>query len=118
MSYLTYGSLNLLEETSFIAGNTFYLDYSVYDESGVPIDLSGTTWTWRLSPYGETDYTVITKTQPTGITSPTAYINRVTLSSSDTISLYGKYIQQVTIISGGVTYKPAQGVITISPAIQ
>lgn len=118
MNFNTYGSLNSLEEFSFIAGNTFYLDYSVYDETGTPIDLSATTWVWKMSPYGRTDYTVLTKTQPSGITSPTAYMNRVTLSPSDTISLHGKYIQQITVTSGCATYKPAQGVITILPAIQ
>lgn len=122
MAYTSYSNINTLDEFSFIAGSTFYLDFQIYDENGQLINTTGKTMEWRMSPYGQKDYNVLTKTQTSGITNlPDGFTKRVTLNSSDTLSLGGKYIHQIIIsetISGNtLTYKPAQGVITIVTGI-
>lgn len=128
MTYTSYSSLNTLEDTSFIGGNTFYLDFNVYDDNGVMIDLSGKSLEWKLAPYGQKNINILIKTETPyvsggvtyggGVTDFDIYTKRVTLDSSDTESLSGKYVQQVVVIeilpdTTVITYKPSQGVITI-----
>jgi hypothetical protein len=125
MSYKSYADLNPLDEISFIAGSTYYIDFAVYDENGVGASLVGSTWKWRLCPYGQPDVRLIEKTDAVGggITFLGATLTlpqqaRVTLSAADTLALSGKFIHQATFVKDSITYKPAQGVITIIPAIQ
>ena len=53
MPFNSYSQINSLEETTFIAGNDFTLEYAVYEEDGVtPMDLGGANTYCLLSPYG------------------------------------------------------------------
>lgn len=128
MTYVSYSDLNTLEEISFIAGNTFYLDFVIYNTADVPIGMTSKKLEWKLAPYGEKNYNTIIKTELPyvsdgvtyggGVTDLDLYTKRVTLDSSDTENLSGKYTQQVVIIQTNedltvTTFKPAQGVITI-----
>lgn len=115
MSFIDYADLNSLEKTFFIGGNTYILKFVAYQEDGSTLlDLGGATVKWGLCPYGNSDYTSLEKTGT--ITGTNTF--EVELSSADTQSLDGTYIQQpvITALTGEV-YRPAQGVIVILPAI-
>jgi hypothetical protein len=115
MTYINYATLNALEEFSFIAGNTYTLEFTVYEDNGVtPLDLQGATVDWTLCPYGQTDYTILQKSAT--ITGTNTF--EVVLSNTDTSALSGKYIQQPVITAfEGEEYRPAQGVILVLPQI-
>jgi hypothetical protein len=115
MAYISYQDLNSLNEISLIAGTEYTLNYTVYDEDGVNLaDLGGATIELAISPFGQTDYCVI---QKTGTMTGTGTFT-VVLSSADTASLSGKYIQQPIITAfSGAEYRPAQGTIIILPKI-
>jgi len=117
MSYNSYAQVNTLDEIAFIAGTTQPFDFTI-NENGVPVEIDLMDFSWKMSPYGRKDYVVVTKLNG-DITSPDVYTRRVTLLPEDTINLKGgKYIHQITIVSSGKTYRPAQGTITITSAIQ
>lgn len=128
MSYTSYADINTLEEISFIAGSTEYLDFKIYNADGVLIPVTGKLLEWKLAPYGSKDYNSVIKTETPyvsggvtyggGVTDYDLYTKRVTLDPSDTESLSGKYVQQIVVIqqnldSTTTTFKPAQGVVTI-----
>lgn len=113
MSYVQYTEINRLEEVSFIAGSDYTFVFTAYEENGVtPLDLSGATIHWVLSPYGQPDYKVLqVEGSITG-----ANVFKVVLLSAATREFSGKYIHQPVIISfSGKEYRPAQGLITIVP---
>ena len=104
-----------LPEIQFIGSTTQYLTFSVTNPDGSAVDLNGATCTWKLQRYGEFgDVAVLLKTgNITGLNS-----FQVVLSSADTESLYGKFIQQPVVIdSGGKKFIPAMGIIIIDKAI-
>jgi len=115
MSYLSFSTLNSLDEFSFIAGNTYTLEFTVFEENGItPVDLSGATIVWTLCPYGQPTYSVLQKTG--SITGANTF--SVSLTAANTLSLSGKYIHQPVITSfAGSVYRPAQGVVLILPAV-
>lgn len=115
MSYQSYAQINSLEEFSFIAGSSYTVYFTVYQDDGVtPMDLGGATVYWVLSPYGQPDYTSL---QILGIITGTNTFN-FTVTTDMTKELSGKYIHQPLIISfGGDEYRPAQGLLTIIPRI-
>ena len=115
MTYALYQNINQLEDTAFIAGSNFTFIYNIYEADGItPVDISGSSVKVRISPYGQPDYNVLTKT---GNITGTG-IFRVTLTATDTQNLAGKYTQQIWIQSfSGIEYRPAQGVILIIPRI-
>jgi len=115
MTYQSFAILNCLEEFSFIAGNSYTLEFEVFEENGItPLDLGGATIDWVLSPYGQTDYTVLHVVGT--ITGANTF--EVELSHINTETLSGKYIQQPVITAfSGEEYRPAQGVILILPEI-
>ena len=116
MTYNSYSQVNTLDEFAFIAGTTQPLDFTI-SENGVPIEIDLMDFSWRMTPYGRKDYVVVTKLNAV-ITAPDAYTRRVTLLPEDTIGIKGKYVHQITVVSSGKTYRPAQGTITITSAIQ
>jgi hypothetical protein len=115
MSITSYDSLNNLREFSFIAGSDKLLTFTCYADDGFsPLNISNGSASWALCPYGQFDYPVIRKTGT--ITSTNVFT--VTLSSSDTMNLSGKYIQQVTVLdSEGHTFTPGQGSVVILPVV-
>lgn len=114
--FTAYQNINALGEYMIIGGTDTILQFSVVDELGVPISLIGTTITWVLGNYGYSDTIVLTKT---GVPQITTGDFTVELLASDTLNLSGKYIQQPIIRDAtGNYFRPAQGIITIIPAIK
>jgi hypothetical protein len=106
MSYISYQSINSLDEIAFIAGTEYVLEFTVTDEFGAPIDIGAATCSWALSPYGQADILTLSKSGTIISTS----VFRITLTSADTIGLSGKYMQQpITQDFGGSIFRPAQG---------
>lgn len=115
MSFFESLSVNTLDAFSFIAGTEQVLTFDVYD-SGFPVNLVSSTCTWALSPFGRPNDITLTKN---GVLSGTpANEFKITLLTTDSLALAGKYIHQpiVRVLSGSV-YRVGQGVITIVPAI-
>jgi hypothetical protein len=115
MPYTSYQTINSLDEASFIAGGEFLFEFTVYESDGInPLDLGGASVEWVLCPYGQSEYTALQKTAT--ITGTNTF--EVSLSSSDTINLSGKFIHQPIITAfSGEEFRPAQGTVLIIPAI-
>ena len=116
--------VNNIADMSFIAGTRKLLTFSCFQEDGVnPLNIQTGTVYWRLCPYGEFGINILNiageLVAPSG--SPPfdiQYKFTVTIPSSSTISLNGKYIQQVNITDFfGHTFIPGQGIVLIAPAI-
>jgi hypothetical protein len=101
-----------LEELSFIAGNKMTLNFKVYDDDGLPVDLTnGFTMQWKLFRYGRSEDTVVIKSGTLGVEVNEWY---VTIETSDTQNLYGKFIQQPIVIDyEGSQFSNRQGIVTI-----
>jgi hypothetical protein len=113
--------MNDLEEFSFIGGTQQELYFYLYDEDGLPIDLAagGTTPSWRLSPYGNSDYAILNIAGSIVTSSGDINLFRVRISSSSTYDLSGKFTQQPVIVDfDGSEYRPSQGNITIISRIE
>ena len=130
MSYTSYSKI-MLEDYELVAGSAQYLDFNLYNEYGVMIEVTGKKLEWRLSPYGRKNYNSIIKTENEyvsendgktyggGVSTLDAYTKRVTLNPEDSELLAGKFIQQTVVLQTETdlsitTFKPAQGVITIT----
>jgi len=110
MSYVSFQTINSLEEISFIGGSTYTIIFDIYDENNLPVDSVLSSLTWKMFYYGQPNIVALTKS---GIYSP---LNRftVTLTSADTQNLSGKFLHQAIITDySGAIYKPAQGTILI-----
>ncbi|MFZ2992548.1 MAG: hypothetical protein WA061_02420 [Microgenomates group bacterium] len=118
--YDDYRNTDYLSDISFIAGSEMTLSFPVYDESGVPVDLSGSTIRWLLGIYGQPDSQNILNLE--GIIDGTVVTNHifdVTLTGANTSSLGDSiYLQQMIITdSAGKVFRPAQGIVVIRKAI-
>jgi len=108
--------VNDLPEISFIGGAEQQLEFNVYDETGIAVNVVDSVCAWRLSPYGNAGYTTLSLIGVTTGSSSNKYT--VTVSGSNTLSLEGKYIQQPKIIDvSGTEFRPSQGIVTIIPRI-
>ena len=106
--------INNLEEVSFIAGNTYHLDFPAYDENGNGLDISTGSCRWALSPYGEPNVVIL---QKEGVFTSTGSF-RITLDAEDTRNLSGKFMHQASLRDwNGKRFIPSQGVITIVSSI-
>jgi len=115
MTYISFKTLNSLEEFSLIGGNPYTLQFSLYDSDGItPTDLTGATINWVLCPYGQPDFLSLSVVGTiTGLNTFEVY-----LDNADTIELSGKYTHQPIITSfSGTDYRPAQGLILVLPGI-
>lgn len=110
-----YQQINSLEDDVFIAGTTKTLVFTVYDTTtGALLDLAGSTITWVLGYYAQPDLYLLVKS---GTVTGSGEFT-ISLTPSDTQGLSGKFIHQPQIIdSTGDEFRPAQGIITIIPAI-
>ncbi len=111
----SYDTLNTLPEISFIAGTDKLFTFYCYRDDGINLlNLGSGPIYWRLCPYGSFAIELLDITASiTGLGTFT-----VTIPAADTITLNGKYIQQVTVTDyTGDTFKAAQGTIIIGPAI-
>jgi len=100
MTYTSYSDLYTLEEISFIGGTTYDLDFKLQDTSGSYVSLVGKTFTWKMSPYGSKSVISASKIGISLVNDD--YTVRITLSSSDTQNLSGKYIHQISFVSDEV----------------
>lgn len=113
---MTYSllSTNDLDTISFIAGSQQILTFLIYDSDGIAKDLSALVCEWEMAKYGS-DNSILNKTA--SISGSPINEMVVTLASSDTENLSGKYIHQPVIIEGAEEDRPSQGVIHILPRI-
>jgi len=114
-----YDTINTLPDLIFIAGTDKLLTFTCYQENTNLLDITSGTVVWLLCPYGQFSITTLQKqTGGDGVVINTANTFQVTLNAADTLALSGKYIQQVSITDfSGNTFRPAQGVVLIQPAI-
>jgi len=112
---ITLNTINNIPDTQWIAGSDKVYQFTVYDENQSLKTITGATVTFNMSQYAQPKTIEFTKTGTVTGTSVCA----VTLVPSDTIDMGGKYIFQVVLeLITGITYIPAQGIITITPKIQ
>jgi hypothetical protein len=108
-----YDQLNCIPDIALTAGSTFIEEISIYKENG--LDLLGLTGaSLTICPYGKVnpDNIVVGVTGVCSAGKVTA-----TIPDTSTVSLSGKYLQQLTVLdTEGNTFVPSQGVILISPA--
>lgn len=108
-------SIYNLTEMTFIGGTYLEFDYSVFDETNSPVDITTGTITWNLSLYGQPNFVQLTKSGT--ITGTNTF--KVMLTASDTVNLSGKYVQQPVLQDfKGNIFVPAQGIINFLPKIQ
>ena len=111
---MAINDLYTLEQIQMIGGNTQYLDYSVYDPSGSAVDLNGATCEIKLRRYGSFGSDAfLTKTGT--ITGTNTF--QVILSTADTLSLYGKFTQQVIVTDMSSKQFRFMGLIVIEKSI-
>ena len=110
-----YENLNNMDELELRAGSDKVLTFVCYQEDGVNLlNITGGTLSWMLCPYGEFGVNVLTIE---GVIED-ANTFSVTIAPSDTASLGGKYIQQVSITDfSGSDFIPGQGIVLIFPKI-
>jgi len=110
-----YNQINTLEEIVFVGGTVYTIEFTVYDDTGAPVDLSTMTCEWAMSYYGQEGSAVYSADFTSTIV---VNVFTATIPSSVTESLSGKFVHQPIITDfGGDEFRPAQGVITIIPAI-
>ena len=116
MGFFDNLTVNNLDSFSFIAGTVQILRFNVVDGSGNGINVSGADCGWLMSPLGQPNIITLNKdATPAG--TPNNQFS-VTLTSADTLTLSGKYIQQPVLLDlGGSAYRVGQGIINIIPAI-
>lgn len=109
-----YNNTDYLEDTSFIAGSYFILEFELWLEGGQILETGGSTMMWLLSPYGQPEICLLEKRAA----SSGSGVYTINLESSDTATLGGTYLQQVEITDvSGKKHRPAQGIIIIRKAI-
>jgi len=110
-----YSNINDLEEIIFIGGTNYILEFNVYDELGVLIDITSSTVEWTMSYYGQPDTAILTKTG----TKTGTNTFEIEIDSVDTVDLEGKFIHQPVITDLDQNeFRPSQGILTIVPRIQ
>ena len=104
-----------LEEISFVAGSFYTIEFTVYDgDISNLADLTDYTVSCVISAWGQPNTVALNKVG----TKTGAGKFKVDLLTADTINLSGKYIYQPLLaLVGGTQYRPAQGILTIAPAI-
>ena len=105
-----------LEELVFVAGDFFTIEFTVHDSySKELVDLTPFEVSCVISALGNPNQIVLEKD---GIkTGDSTY--RIELLSSETIDLSGKFVYQPIIkLDEDKQHRPAQGILTIMPAIK
>lgn len=110
---ITFSTSDVYNIDKFVmrGGSKTILNFEFEDEFGQPLDISTSTIVWTLSEFGQPDYTILKKeAQLAG-----NYGCNVIINSSDTKSLEGKFIQQITLVDyRDEEFIPAQGIIKIN----
>jgi len=116
MSNTSYASINSLDEFTIIGGTDFTFKFSVKDEDGIPVDLTGATLLLKIAPYGQASNVITTITGTIGVTDDIAEFILSSASSEGMIG--GKYMYQPIIEdSGSKIHRPKQGVFLLVQAI-
>jgi hypothetical protein len=113
-----YNCLNGLPDITLIAGTDRELIFTVYEEDGVNISAISSA-TWLLCPYGNFSNNVLQLSTSGGdiaISGGSSNVLTVHIPAADTVSLSGKYIQQLLITDATYTFRPSQGAVLIAPA--
>lgn len=98
---------------SYVAGDTMVLTFSVVDDAGVAVNLTGATFRWgvgkRIS-IAQIGTPVVTKTLGSGVVvaTPTSGVAVVTLTAGDMTAI-GDYIHELEITISGVSRTYARG---------
>jgi len=95
-------AVNTLLNAKAVQGESIILQFSVLDEDGLPISLTGKSISWRLKDSISKELK-LTKTLASGITillAPNDHKFEVSLSSTDTSELIGKFNHEATVIDG------------------
>lgn len=110
-----YDQINSLTEFPIIGGSDITLKFSVFDETGAAVTLTGAVCTMPISPFGEPTNVLTTIAGIVTLPNIITYI----IPSSFTITLPSKrYMYQPIIVdSTPKTYRPAQGTFVLSQAI-
>ena len=112
--YNAYKQTDHLEEVAFIAGTDFSIEFKVYDDENNPLNISSFSIKWYLSPYGQPEHPILEK----DCVATGDYSFKVELSSHESISLGGTYLQQPELKSAsGKIIRPGQGIVLIRKAI-
>lgn len=108
-----YEELNSLEDLNMIAGSTWTLNFTIYEQDGTTLlDLTGGSTAYRLSPLGDSENTVLDKA---GTVTGVGLWN-VVLETDDTVDLSGVFVAQPRAVDfGGDIFIPAQGRVVILP---
>jgi len=114
---MAINDLYTLEQIQFIGGSTMMLEYSVYDSDGLPVDLNGATCQMKLRRYGSFGSDAVLTKDGTIITSTDNNVFQVILSTADTLSLYGKFTQQVIVTDMSSKQFRFQGIIVIDKSV-
>jgi hypothetical protein len=117
MTNTIYDTVNDLPDMSMVAGETKELTFNLYDELGIPLDLTGNTFFWGLLEYNHTVHEQYVTEKFVTIL-PTCNVT-LNLSYLDTLYLSGKYIQQCFIMytdnNGKTVCYAHQGNVIIFP---
>lgn len=105
-----------LPEDIFVAGRTRNYSWDLYNDDGTPFDCEDFTGNFALSNYSSVSDTPVVSKSVTFDEGSEGVLNvvKVTLLSSDTINLDGKYVYQLTVKgTNGVNEIPDQGILYI-----
>jgi len=115
----TFSDVNVYSfpETTFIGGSYKVLHFYTYTSSSsisgsVALDVTSACIVWNLCPYDAREYVALSK----DAVGYNGYYT-VTLLSTDTEELSGKYIQKPELLNDGkYDYRLGRGIINIIPA--
>jgi hypothetical protein len=114
---MAINSTYTMPEVQFIGGSTKTFFFKVYDENNQPLDLNGSTCTWKLRRLGDFGGSAVVTKEGLNTGIPDNNEFKILLTSEDTINLYGKFVQQPIVQDfAGKIYYPAQGLILIDKA--
>lgn len=106
----SFDIINNLGSYEFIAGSDQTFIFNVFDQDGAAVDLTGSTNTCSLSPYGQSEIVSLEKSGT--ITGTNQF--KIELAASDTTDFSGKYALQPRSVSFvGRIYLPGQAILTI-----
>ena len=108
-----------LPQITLVGGQSEQIRWRIFDLNGDPYDATGISGRFAIVDYSNQDVaTPLLTLNITFVTDSETGVNNVaqiTLSSADTLNLYGKYIYQITLKSSfGDVQIPNQGIMFIA----
>lgn len=103
---MSYNSKICLDEFSFNAGNPFEIKFIVYDQQGLPFDLTDYTTSMKFCQYGDVRNIVDIISGTINISESSVIYS---ISGTDSQNLSGKYSCQIVLEhTSGTKYVPKQ----------